>query len=779
MSRQLVTFCSLLIFLNIQSQNLGTISGKVFNNENGLILEGATIQVEDSDFFAITNSEGLFEIKDIPTSSYNVKASFVGFKSQTIFNVIVKSAGNQTLLYGLNPSSEELEEVILVESPFKTSIETPLSTQTFSAVEIETYPGGNNDITRVIQSLPGISPSVGGFRNDIIIRGGGPNETVYYIDGIEIPNINHFSTQGSSGGPVGLVNISFIKDVTLKTSSFGAEYDNALSGVLSFVQKEANKEKISGNFRIGSSEAGITLDGPINKDTSFIFSLRRSYLQFIFKAFGFSFLPDYWDYQMKLNHKIDDLNYINFIGIGSIDELTVNEPDEFDFENQSTIEQIPITNQKSRTFGVTWKRIYKNSNGFFNLSLSNNKLENNFERFEDNVSKTNKVYSNLSTEEDIKLRFISNNNFENYKFSFGGNFQLSKYSNRTLFKFYNIDYNSNIDFFKYGLFLKSSKRFFNDNLSVSFGIRTDQDNFTSENKIFENLSPRIALSLSLSRNKKWNLNFTSGRYYKMPTYTSLGFRDLNNMLTNKNSKYTQSDHIVVGLEFINSDSSRFTVELFDKRYSNYPVSSTDMVSLANKGGDFEVLGNEKILTVGKGKSYGMELLYQQKLKNNFYGILSYTFFYSKFSGIDKIYLPSVWDNRNLFSFTGGYKLKKNWEISSKLRYTDKTPYAPINFELSNVSYPEIIFDYSQLGNYFLNKFLKLDLRIDKRWNFKSTSMNFYIDAENLLANEIPVPPEYGLLRDSNQNVIIPRSLIEVESDNRTSIIPSVGFVFYF
>jgi len=502
-------------------------------------------------------------------------------------------------------------------------------------------------------------------------------------------------------------------------------------------------------------------------------------LQFIFKAFGFSFLPDYWDYQMKLNHKIDEFNFLNFIGIGSIDELTVNEPDEFDFENQSTIEQIPITNQKSRTFGVTWKRIYKNSNGFFNLSLSNNKLENNFERFEDNVSKTNKVYSNISTEEDIKLRFISNNSFENYKFSFGGNFQVSKYSNRTLFKFYNINYNSNIDFFKYGLFLKSSKRFFNDKLSVSFGIRTDQDNFTSVNKIFENISPRLALSLALSRNNKWNLNFTTGRYYKMPTYTSLGFRDLNNMLTNKNSKYTKSDHLVIGLEFINSESSRFTIELFDKRYSNYPVSLTDMVSLANKGGDFEVLGNEKILTIGKGKSYGMELLYQQKLKNNFYGILSYTFFYSKFSGIDKIYLPSVWDNRNLFSFTGGYKLKKNWEISSKLRYTDKTPYAPINIELSNMSYPEIVFDYSQLGNYFLDKFLKLDLRIDKRWNFKTTSMNFYIDAENLLANEIPVPPEYGLLRDSNQNVIIPRSLIEVQSDNRTSIIPSVGFVFYF
>ena len=165
-------------------------------------------------------------------------------------------------------------------------------------------------ITKVIQSLPGISPSIGGFRNDIIIRGGGPNETVYYIDGIEIPNINHFSTQGSSGGPVGLVNVSFIKDVTLSTSAFGAEYDNALSGVLSFDQKDANIDGISGNFRLGSSEAGITFEGPVsiinNKETSFIFSVRRSYLQFLFKAFGFSFLPDYWDYQMKIRHKIDD-----------------------------------------------------------------------------------------------------------------------------------------------------------------------------------------------------------------------------------------------------------------------------------------------------------------------------------------------------------------------------------------------------------------------------------------------------------------------------------------
>ena len=783
MNRNIVCICLLSLSLKLQSQNLGTISGKVLDNETGLFLEGATIQVENSDFFTITNSDGYFEIRDIPTSSYNIKASYVGFKSLTKFNIIVKSAGNQSLQYGLNPFSDELDEVILTESPFNTSIETPLSTQTFSAVEIETYPGGNNDITRVIQSLPGISPSVGGFRNDIIIRGGGPNETVYYLDGIEIPNINHFSTQGSSGGPVGLINISFIKDVTLSTSSFGAEFDNALSGVLSFQQKDASNERVSGNLRFGSSEAGLTFEGPINifnkKETSFIFSLRRSYLQFIFEALGFSFLPDYWDYQIKIKHKIDDFNHLNFISIGSIDELTVNESNEYNFENESIIEQIPIINQRSRTFGISWKRIYKIKNGFFNLSISNNLLQNNFERFQNNLSKEDPSYTNISKEEETKIRFISTNNLKNLKFSYGGNLQFSDYLNKYGYDFYNINYNTTIDFIKYGLFIKSS-RFFNDNkIGISIGLRTDQDNFTVYNDFFENFSPRLSLSFVISKDYRWKLNFSSGRYFKIPTYTTLGFKNSDNVLLNKNLKYTRSDHIVGGLEFNWTESSRLTLELFNKRYNNYPVSIIDGVSIANKGGDFEVLGNEEILTIGMGKSYGVEFLYQQKLKNNFYGTLSYTFFYSKFSGLDKIFIPSVWDNRHILSFTGGYKLKRNWEISSKVRYTGKTPYAPVDLVLSSKSYPEIIFDYSQLGNYFLTEFTKLDIRIDKRWNFKSTSMNFYIDIENLLMNEIPIPPEYGLERDENLNILNPRNLIEVISDNRNSLIPSIGFVFDF
>ena len=779
MNKYILLWFLLNINLYSFSQNLGKIDGRVIDFETGLALEGATIKIEETNFFAYTDEKGNFQILDLPTASYNITASYIGFKSQTKFNIIVKSIGNPIIDFFLNPTSDLLDEIILTDSPFRTSIETPLSTQTFSATEIETYPGGNNDITRVIQSLPGISPSIGGFRNDVIIRGGGPNETVYYLDGIEIPNINHFSTQGSSGGPVGLINVSFINEVTLSTSSFGAEYDNALSGVLSFKQKDANKEQLTGNFRLGSSEAGLTIEGPINEKSSFILSARRSYLQFIFKAFGFTFLPDYWDYQFKLSHEIDSNNYINIIGIGSIDELTINEPKEYNFENQSLIEQIPLTNQNTETFGITWKKIYKSINGFFDMSISNNNLNNNFIRYQNNLTKSNPTYSNISIENETKFRFINNYNFNNYKFSFGLNIQSSKYSNKTKFKFYNIDYATELNLIKYGFFLKSSKLILNERLGVSLGIRVDQDNFTSDNNILSNFSPRLAFSYGLSKDNNWKLNFSSGVYFKIPTYTALGFRDSNNNLINKDLLYTKSHHYVLGIEFNSSSSSRFTVESFYKMYYNYPISVIDNVSLANKGADFEVLGNEFLLSKGKGKSHGLEFLYQQKLKNNFYAILSYTFFFSKFSNLDNIYLPSVWDNRHLISFTGGYKLKKNWEISSKLRYTDKTPYAPVNILSSSFSYPEITFDYSQLGNIFLPSFTKLDVRVDKRWNFKSKSMNFYIDVENILANEIPVPPEYGLLRDKNQNIIEPINLIEVESNNRNSIIPSIGFVLYF
>ncbi len=254
----------------IKAQNNGSQSGYVFD-ENGKPISGAKITFENSDLETISSENGYFIFENIIPNSYNMAASASGFETLAKFNIIIKSVGNIELIFNLKSNSQQLKEVVIAKNPFKRIKETPLSIQSLSAVEVATYPGGNNDIAKVVQSLPGVSGSIGGFRNDVIIRGGAPNENVYYLDGIEIPNINHFSTQGSAGGPVGMLNVSFIDGVTLSTSAFEAKYDNVLSGVLQFNQRKGNSKKFQGNVRVGASETALTVEGPLfkgNKENS-------------------------------------------------------------------------------------------------------------------------------------------------------------------------------------------------------------------------------------------------------------------------------------------------------------------------------------------------------------------------------------------------------------------------------------------------------------------------------------------------------------------------------
>ena len=764
------------------SQVNGTLNGYIYDSKSQLPLLGANVIIEGTEKGAISDENGFFEISEIKPQSYNLTVSYVGYQSKKIFNIIIKSKGNQTLEIYLIESAQQLEEIILFESPFKKSIETPLSINTFSRVEIESYPGADNDVTKVVQSMPGLSPSVGGFRNDIIIRGGAPNETVYYLDEIEIPNINHFSTQGSAGGPQGMINISFIDEVTLSTSAFGVEYDNPLSGVLQFNQKNGNPKQISGNFRFGASDSAITIEGPFSKEennkTTFIFSARKSYLQFLFKLIGLPIRPDYWDFQGKINHKIDEYNSINIIGLGAIDDFSVEAPEDFDFTQQSFLEQVPIIKQNSTTLGASWVRKYKESKGQFILALSTNKLKNIFSRYSDNENLEGLYFRNDSHEWETKLRAKTTNYLNDWKITWGGNIQYSDYFNNTT-DFYNqVEYLTKINFYKYGLFGSVSKSFIDSKLDVSFGVRADEDNFSTGSKLFDNLSPRISTSYALSKDRRLKWNTSVGTYFKIPTYTVLGFKNFTGDFTNQSAKYTKSNHYVTGFDYSLGSASKISVEGFIKRYFDFPVSIIDGVSLANKGADFEVLGNEDVATIGEGKTRGVEFLFQQKLTKNFYGIFSYTFFKSEFTDINGNYLPSVWDSKHLSSFSGGYKLKKNWEISSRWRFAGKTPYVPYDLEASLSNYPNMVLDYSQLGSVKLGNFSQLDIRFDKKWNKENISINLFVEILNLLAQKIPSPTEYGLERDDFGNISTPFNLVEVDV-NRESIIPSFGFSIDF
>ena len=773
----------LVVFTTVKAQVTGNLSGSI-KDEKKVPVFGATVFLEGSEKGTQTNEDGNYLITNIKPGSYNLIVSYIGYKTQTLYNVIVKSKGNPTYNFILKESAEALEEIIINQkNKISRPRETPLSTKTLSAVEIATYPGSNNDVVRVAQTLPGVSPSIGGFRNDLIIRRGAPNESVYYLDGMEIPNINHFSTQGSAGGPVGMINVSFISDVTLSTSAFGVQYDNPLSGVLQFKQRNGNNRSAAGNFRLSASEAALTLEGPLFKGknetskTTFLASVRRSYLQFLFEVIGLPIRPNYWDYQYKLNHKIDNYNTISLIGIGSIDDFSVESPDEFDTEQQADLDQSPFIIQRTNAIGLTWQNRFKDGSGFMQATISNNILNNKFTRYTNPESESDVIFNNDATESETKIRYELTQFSGDWKIKGGFNTQYSFYENSTQDLLNNNVFKTEIDFIKYGVFANATRSYINNKLDVSIGFRMDNDSFTKDNNLLSTFSPRASISYEFQEN--WKVNASLGRYYKLPPYTILGFRNNTGQLVNQDVNYTVSDHYVIGLEHYFSPSSNISIEGFYKEYDDYPVSVRDQVSLANKGADFEVLGSEEIKSVGQGRSYGLELQFQQKLTNNFYGIFSYTWFYSEFTGFDRnLYLPSTWDSRHLLSFTGGIKLKKNWELSARYRFAGKTPFVPTNQQATLLNYPEVVLDYSRLGEEKLGTFSQLDIRIDKKWNFKKFSFNVFLEAQNLLSQMIPQPTKFGLARNQNGDILQPRSLMAIEEDTG-QVIPSIGIVLDF
>ncbi|MDR9419539.1 carboxypeptidase-like regulatory domain-containing protein [Gracilimonas sp.] len=775
------------IQINVIAQTTGTITGKVTDAKTGEPLIGATVILEGTSLGDATDTEGRYTISNIPTKTYNVKASFIGYVEQTKFNVVVRSEGNIDLNFELQEQVSELEEINITPNPFAKEDVTPLSIQKFSQQEIAAYPGGNNDIAKVVQSLPGVSGSVGGFRNDVIIRGGAPNENVYYLDGIPIPNINHFSTQGSAGGPVGLLNVSFFEGVSLTASSFDAAYENVLSGVLQFNQRNGNDREFVGNLRVGSSEAALTVEGPLFKgndseaNTTYIASLRRSYLQLLFQVIGLPFLPDYWDYQYKINHRIDDKNRIYLTGVGSIDDLAINDLDEFDPEQEAIQNQIPVIRQNSNTVGIGWRRQFDDNSGFMETVLSNNTLGNSFYRYDDNVNETGLFFKNESRETEMHLRYQATKFIDNWTLSGGVNVINADYSNTTEDLVNNLNFKTDLNFFRYGIFAQSSANLLDNRLGFSFGLRADGNTFTgSGNEMDKTLSPRLSLSYKLTEDEKWTANASVGRYFKILPYTTLGFQNNTGNFPNKSSEYIQSDHAVAGLEYLLNDRARISVEGFFKWYQDYPISTADSVSLANKGGGFEVFGSERVISRGKGRTYGVELLYQQKYTGKFYGVAAFTLYKSEFTNLfSDGYKPAVWDNGVLISLLGGYKFGNNWEVSSRYRFLGKAPYPPVDRDRTLENYPAVFFDYENLGAKKLDPLSQLDIRIDKKFNFQNLSLDVYLEVQNVLAQSSPSEPRYGLNRNDNGEIIVPRELVRVDSSDDGEVLPSIGLVLNF
>jgi hypothetical protein len=782
----------LLAVAQITVAQKGTITGRVYDEINNEPLPFANVVVEGASLGATTDADGNYEIKVEP-GLYNLTASFVGYNSITKYEVELTRSKPTVVDFALSPG-EQLEAVeISAQDRFERKEESPVSVNTLGINEIRRNPGGNQDISLVIQTLPGVA-STPNFRNDIIIRGGAPNENRFYLDGIEIPAINHFATQGSSGGPVGLINVNFIREVDLYTSAFPVERANGLSSVLSLKLKDGRTDRIGGIFQVGASDVGLTLEGPLGPKTTFLASARRSYLQFLFSVLELPFLPIYNDFQFKVKHKFNDKNQLTILGLGAIDNFELNTEANDTEAQRFQLDFLPVNEQWNYSIGAKYTRFGDNS--YTNVILSRFMLNNSAFKFVDNNEDNLQLLDFQSQEIENKLRVENFARLNGFRITTGFGFEEAKYitSEEDLRFPQPRRYSTNVRLYRYAAFGSVNKSFLEQKLSLTAGFRVDGNTF-NENMAnpLNQFSPKLALSYNISSELSFNANYSI--YYQLPPFTALGFRDSNNVLVNQDLTYIQAQHYVAGFAYYFPFNAKMSVEGFYKIYDNYPLLNLNgqEVTLANLGSDFGVIGNNPARSVSAGRAYGLEFLYQQKLLKGFFGTLAYTLVKSEFENANGKLIPSSWDNQNIITFTGGKKFGKDWEVGVQYQFLGGAPFTPLDVErsslVSNYSRnPRGFLDFDNLNSERFDNFNRVNVRVDKKWFFENWALNVYLDVQNLLGGSVQGAP--FLIPETNANgeriianpsapVQEQRFLVNDLINENGTLVPSVGIIIQF
>lgn len=784
-------FLSLAGIVSLRAQQTYTIKGTVEDAVSGRPLSYVNVVIWHTAQGAVTDSAGGFEITAVAPGSYRLQASFVGYKPVVSPEFQV---ANKTVFISLamEEARESLGEVEVVASPFRKTAESPLGLRVIGFKEIEKSAGGNRDISRVVQTFPGVA-STAAFRNDLMVRGGGPSENRFFLDGVEIPHINHFSTQGASGGPVGIINSDFIREVDFYSAAFPAARGNALSSVLDFKLKDGNKEKFSLRGVLGSSDIGLSVDGPAGPRTTYQVSVRRSYLQFLFDMIGLPFLPTFTDAQFKVKHTFDRQNELTLLGLGAIDDMKLNTGmKDMSEKNQYILTYLPVVKQKTYTLGAVYK--HRTEKNVYTLILSRSQLHNTNVKYKDNdeSSPDNLTLDYRSDEIENKLRSENTFRLSFLRLDVGGNVDYATYSNRTYQQLFTTAsvasrYATDLGVWKWGLYATLAYESPDERMTASLGVRTDAAGYSPQMRnMLRQLSPRFSFSYRLTG--PFYLNATAGRYYELPPYTTLGFKDNAGRWVNRDNglRYIRSDQAGLGLEYRPAAHLRVTAEAFYKQYDHYPLSLGDSIPLASKGADYGVAGNEAVASTASGRAYGAEIMGRWYNYKGLTFIASYTFVRSEFKDARRPsrYLPSAWDNRHLFTFSGNYALPRHWEIGAKLRVVGGAPYTPYDVERS--SYVEawdtgrgLLYDYSRFHAGRLKPFTQLDVRVDKTFYLKKVMLGLYVDLQNIFNSKYKEQDVYLTTgRILNPEAPAAEQRYELKPVERLSgtLLPSIGVI---
>ncbi len=799
----LISFLTLIdtgiIYCNSPEKNISIdsnykIQGEVIDKMTRKPLSDAVISLWNSKIYTTSDKYGKFTLQGLSGGVHRIKVELLGYKEFLSYEIMLSFKG-EYITVELEEETLRLNEITIrpKADPFKRVKESPLSQKNIGIQEIERNPGSNRDISKVIYSLPGVSNITGsGERNDILVRGGSPSENRFYIDGIEIPTINHFSTQGSSGGVAGIIDANFVRDADFYAGSFLVNKANALSSVLDISLKDGDPVKNKYRFTFGASEAGISADGHINENTNILFSARISYLQFLFKALKLPFLPTFTDAQFKIKTRFDNKHELTIIGLGALDNMTLNKDTGGIEENEYILSFLPVIRQDVFTLGALY-RIYDKF-GYTNIVLSQSYFKNTNTKYlgNDETSEDNLTLKYSSVESESKFRIEKIHTVKKVRIIAGLNVEVPIYSNNTYSKIFSsnpvtVNYSSKLNLLKYGFFGSANYSTTDNKFTTTIAIRADGNNFSGAMaNLTKTFSPRLSLSYGIS--KKIILSASVGRYFQLPPYITMGYNFPAGNLTNKDLKYISANHYVSGIEYKPTQNIQFTMEGFYKRYSNMPLSVSDNIPLLGKGTVYGIVGNEEAKSVLKGKSYGIEFTSRIFVSDKFNLIGTSTIFRSLYQSPDnEAWIPQTWDNRFLFTLSSGYKLPKNYFIGIKYRYVGGTPYTPYDVQKSslvqawNVS-GKPYYDYSKYNSLKLPDFSQLDLRIDKEFYRNKIAFKVYIDVQNIL-NTKYINPDILFSTGNISNPSAPLSeqtyIMKYIKSSSGTILPTIGLSLEF
>ena len=739
------------VFISAYGAQTYSVKGVVTSHATGEGLPFVSVGIWNTPMGTMTDSLGNYFIGNLSPGMYRIQVSSVGYKTYVSPEFRISSY-DYTLDIALEESQVALSEVSVVAAPFRSSIESPIAMRVIGVQEIEKSPGANRDISKVVNSFPGVASAVGnGYRNDLMIRGGGPSENKFFLDGVEIPNINHFSTQGASGGPVGIIDADLIREVNFYTGAFPVSRGNALSSVFDFKLLDGTPDKYTFKGTVGASELALTSKGHIGNKTTYIVSVRQSYLQLLFSLLDMPFLPRYTDAQFKVKTRFSQEHELTVLGLGAIDDMKLNtETDPEDESKQYLLNYLPTIKQNTYTLGAVYK--HYSGNHTQTVVLSRSFMNNSNIKYRDNdESSTDNLTLRLKSDEiENHLRFENRSLVGLFDLTAGFNVDYAVYRNNTFQRAFTdipkeIRYKTDLGLFKWGIFVTSGYKSADDRFSASFGFRLDACNYSSlTDNPFKQFSPRLSLSYNVIGN--FFLNGSIGRFYQLPAYTTMGYQEDNVLINKSRLKYVCSDQAVVGVEYYINKWARLTVEGFYKKYTHSPLSLRDSIPLACKVTDYGVSGNEAASSTARGRAYGLEVMLRWFGMGRFTALASYTWYRSQFEDpATGIYIPSAWDYRHLFTLSGTYKLPKNWDIGLKFRLMGGAPYTPYDEYTSSLvpawdATARPYYDYDRYNTGRLKTFYEADIRVDKSFYFKGVMLGFYVDLQNVLNFKYDNPP---------------------------------------